>query len=308
MLVLASHEGSGGIEQAITCLKRGGTAVDAVELGIRPIEADPAIHSVGKGGYPNLLGEVECDAAIMDGKTLQVGAVGALRATLHAISVARQVMERLPHAMLAGSGAERFAEEIRQMNHNLLTSSAKAAFERWKDRRLSAADRARWPDGALSPYAWPAPDQPEPKDTIVFIAVDRDGNIAAGGSTSGWAYKYPGRLSDSGIVGAGLYADNRYGACVCTHTGEMVIRASTARSVILYMKNGASVEEACDEAIQDLRDLIGGLRGPVIIHAVDRRGESCVVALGEFREPPVYYLWTDATHQTKQLNPLFEAF
>lgn len=308
MLVLASHEGAVGIEQAICCLEQGGVALDAVEAGIRPVEADSTIRSVGNGGYPNLLGEVECDAAIMDGRTLRAGAVGALCGYVHAISIARQVMERLPHVMLAGSGACRFAEEIGAEKQNLLTTKAEVSYQTWRDRRLSAPDRTKWPDTALSGYAWPSGDQPEAKDTIVFITIDGNGNIAAGGSTSGWAYKYPGRLSDSGLIGAGVYADNRYGACVCTHTGELAIRAGTARSVLLYMKKGASVRTACDEAAQDLRDLKGGYLGPVIIHAVDRYGESCVVAIGEFREPPVYHLWTEATEQPERRDPAFVPF
>ncbi len=112
------------------------------------------------------------------------------------------------------------------------------------------------------------------------MAKDKNGNLAGGVSTSGWAYKYPGRLGDSPIIGAGLYVDNRYGGAACTHTGEMTIRASTARSVVLYMKKGASVEESCQEAMQDLSDLKGGYLGPVIIHAIDRKGNPYVMTSG----------------------------
>jgi beta-aspartyl-peptidase (threonine type) len=308
MLVLASHEGAAGIQQAIRSLEQGGTALDAVEGGIRAVEADPTIRSVGKGGYPNLLGEVECDAALMDGKTLCTGAVGALKGYRHAISVARQVMERLPHAMLAGEGAARFAEEINAEKDVLLTDKAESSYRSWIERRISPLDQQNWPEAPLAGYAWPEDNSQEPKDTIVFAAIDAQGNLAVGGSTSGWAFKYPGRLSDSGIVGTGLYADNRYGACACTHTGEMVIRASTARSVILYMKKGASAEEACDEATHDLRGLKGGYLGPVVIHAVDRYGRSCVVAVGEFRVAPVHYLWTDSSREPEKRDPTFVPF
>jgi L-asparaginase len=304
MLVLASHEGFDGIEHAVRCLERGGTAIDAVEAGIRLVEADSAIRSVGKGGYPNLLGEVECDAAIMDGKTLQTGAVGALKGYLHAISVARQVMERLPHVVLAGEGAARFAEEIHAEEDDLLNDKAESSYRSWIQRRISLRDQQYWPAVALAGYAWPEDNSLEPKDTIVFATIDGEGNIAAGGSTSGWAFKYPGRLSDSGIVGAGLYADNRYGACVCTHTGEMVIRASTARSVILYMKKGASVQDACDEAVEDLKALQSGFLGPVVIHALTRGGESRVVAIGDFRKASDYYLWSGDMKAPKKLRPV----
>jgi L-asparaginase len=129
--------------------------------------------------------------------------------------------------------------------------------------------------------------------TVVFLSKDDKGDIAAGTSTSGWAQRYPGRLGDSPIVGAGLYADNRYGACGCTHVGEMAIRACTARSVVLYMKAGASVREACLEAVRDLRSLKGGYTGPVIIHAMDRHGSTCVISTGPVVKGLDYFYWGD---------------
>lgn len=276
MTILANCEARPGLTAAWHALTRGRSALDAVETGIRRVEADPRIRSVGRGGTPNLLGEMACDAALMDGATLQAGAVGCLSGHLHAVSVARKVMEELPHVLLVGKGAERFAREVRAERGRLLTAASARAYRRWLRLRVGAARRLA--SGPLARHAWQAGQDVASKGTVVFLALDQDGNIAAGTSTSGWAYRYPGRLGDSPVVGAGLYADNRYGACGCTHVGEMTIRAGTARSVVLYMKLGATVEEACREALDDLADLKGGFLGPVMIHAIDRSGRWCVAA------------------------------
>ena len=116
------------------------------------------------------------------------------------------------------------------------------------------------------------------RDTTVYLAQDGTGNICSGVSTSGWAWKYPGRLGDSPIIGAGSYADRRYGAAACTHTGEMTIRAGTARAVVLYLKMGLDLDDALAEAGRDLAGLEGGQEGTVVIHAVDSRGRHRVAA------------------------------
>ncbi|MCU0611848.1 MAG: isoaspartyl peptidase/L-asparaginase, partial [Candidatus Eisenbacteria bacterium] len=276
MFLISNDEGDGGFPAGRRCLEGQGTALEAVESCIRPVEEDDTVRSVGRGGAPNLLGVVECDAAIMDGATLRTGAVGALRGFLHAISAARLVMERLPHVMLVGDGAARFAREMGLTCADMLTDEAGAAYRRWVGRRVPADCADDWRGGPLSPYAWPSSAE-RPGGTVICLAGDRDGHLAAGASTSGWAYKYPGRLGDSPIIGAGIYADDRYGACGCTHTGEMTMRCCTARSVVLYMKRGAGVVEACHEAAQDLHDLRGGFIGPVVIHAIDRDGAHCAL-------------------------------
>jgi L-asparaginase len=143
----------------------------------------------------------------------------------------------------------------------------------------------------LAQIAWESSREMTAGGTVVFLGLDGNGDIAAGTSTSGWAQRYPGRLGDSPVVGAGLYADNRYGACGCTHVGEMTMRACTAHSVVLYMKAGASVHEACLEAVRDLRALKGGYLGPVVIHAIDRHGTSCVVSTGPVVRGLDYYQW-----------------
>jgi L-asparaginase len=291
MMLLANCEGEVGMKAAQAVLERGGAALDAVEAGIRVVEADASVRSVGRGGAPDLLGVVSCDAAVMDGATGRAGAVGNLREFLHAVSVARQVMERLPHVLLVSEGAERFAREIGAERAEMLTDEARARYEQWMRERVPAEVRARLPEGDLAKIAWESCNEMTAGGTAVFLSIDGNGDIAAGTSTSGWAQRYPGRLGDSPIVGAGLYADNRYGACGCTHVGEMTIRACTARSVVLYMKAGAAVREACLEAVRDLRALKGGYVGPVVIHAIDRQGSPCVVSTGPVVRGLDYFCW-----------------
>lgn len=277
---------------AIAALAGGRSVLDVVEAGIRAVELDPGVRSVGVGGAPNLLGEMELDASIMDGGTLRAGAVAAIQGFLHPISVARQVMERLPHVLLAGDGAARFAAEIGAERGQTLSPASQADYRRWLAEQLSPELAAGWPDAPLSALAWlsasgspsastlaqPA-QPPRAGGTTIFLARNAQGQMAGGVSTSGWAYKYPGRVGDSPIIGAGLYVDERYGACACTHTGEMTMRAGTARAVVAYLKRGASVQDACREAAADLRSLRGGYLGPVIIHALDGVGQPYVLGM-----------------------------
>jgi len=291
MLVLSNGEAHTGIADAIETLRRGGSALDTVEQGIRPVERDTRVLSVGRGGHPNLLGEVECDASIMDGVTRESGAVGALRGHLHAISVARAVMQELPHVLLAGAGAARFAREIGAQAAEMLTEETGALHREWLERHAPPGRPAS--AAPLAELAWAAAQSVVSGGTAVVLAIDGQGRIAAGASSSGFRYKYPGRLGDSAVIGAGVYADQRYGACACTHTGEMTIRAGTARAVVLAMRRGATVEEACHEAIADLRDLRAGLLGAVAVHAIDARGTPCVVCTHGPQPEMTYCLWRD---------------
>jgi L-asparaginase len=277
---------------AAAALKEGRSALDAVESGIRPVEADPSVPHVGRGGAPNILGEMECDAAIMNGADLNAGSVGALKGFLHAISVARKVMEKIPHVMLVGDGAARFAREQGEEPADMLTDKARADYRGHLEKNVPADVLLRWPRADLGEYVQ-APPKSEPRGTTVFLAIDKRSNLAAGTSTSGWGYKYPGRLGDSPIIGAGLYADNRYGACACTHTGEMTIRAGTAVSVVRYMQKGASAQDACHEAMTDLRQLQNGYLGPVVVHVVDRNGSPHVVSTAKDNSGHSYWFWCD---------------
>ena len=275
MLIIASHNGAIGIADAMHSLKNGGSAMDAVEIGIRAVETNPDDHTVGYNGYPNILGELELDASIMDGKTLNSGAVALMRGFPYAISVARQVLERrLPHVLLAGEGAERFAREIgAEQWDDMLTDEIR---EVWRKRLAASAASGELPDltGDTPLLDWVklATDPERVAGTVNFIAIDGAGDIAAGVSTSGWAWKYPGRIGDSPIIGAGNCADNRYGACGCTGMGEMAIRSGTARSLVLYLQMGMSVHEAARQAMTDLRDLGGDYIGGMNLVALDKDG------------------------------------
>jgi beta-aspartyl-peptidase (threonine type) len=291
-VILANSEGGVGMAAAIEAMRQGRPALDVVEHGIRPVERDPHIHSVGVGGWPNLLGQVELDASIMDGRTLRTGAVGALCGFLHPISIARQVMERLPHVFLVGEGAARFATECGAETGETLTEEARSEWESWLRQHVPAEVWAQWPNVPLAPWAQLTADPETVGGTTTFLVRDGNGDIAVGVSTSGWAFKYPGRLGDSPVIGAGNYADNRYGAAACTGMGEMTIRAGTARAVVLYMKMGLKVEEACHEAIQDLRALTRTSRGQVTIHAIDAQGNPYVVTTSDTGEV-CYWIWMD---------------
>lgn len=272
-LLMASDNGLPGMERAMQMLRAGGTALDTVEEGIRLVESNEQDDSVGLGGLPNALGHVELDASIMDGRTLASGAVGALQGYEHPISLARQVMQASPHVLLVGEGANRFAAEMGLGQRELLTEGAR---RKWRERLREFLPEAEVDQLAhrqsLMPLVTDLAGMRLAHGTVNFLALDLHGDIACGVSTSGWPWKYPGRLGDSPIIGAGNYADNRYGGAACTGYGELTIRCGTARSVVLYMKMGLELEDACREAMSDLQPLLTAHGGTVNILAIDKRG------------------------------------
>lgn len=275
-ILIASHNAAPGFPAAMDLLRDGGSALDAVEVATRIIEDDVQDTSVGTAGLPNLLGEVELDALIMDGDTLAAGSVAALQHYPNPISVARKVMEALPHVMLVGEGAARFAEEMGFETAELLTEESQRIWRERLDQPDAYHTRMRDLVSAVSSDAWVAADKfnagRSVTGTVNFIARDGAGRIAVATSTSGWAWKYPGRVGDTPIVGAGGYADSRYGAAACTGRGEMALRASTARSVVLYLKMGLPLWNACREAITDLYSLVDPYASGMHIIALDALG------------------------------------
>jgi len=292
MLLLANKEAWPGFPTSVEMLRDGAISLDAMVAGISKVESEVKVRSVGYGGWPNMLGNMELDAAVMDGNTREVGTVGAVPNTLPVARLAHEVMKRLPHVMLTGDGARRFASEIGFSNDEVLFEDSKRVWWERLEKELSPEDLAKFPNIPLAPLSRAITDPERVRDTTVFLSADPIRGIHAATSTSGWAWKYPGRLGDSPIPGAGFYADSRYGAAACTHTGEMTMRCSTARTVVLAMKLGYSLCDAVKLAVDELNELSAGFLAGVVIHAVDAKGNHEVVNFkceGEIR----YWLWED---------------
>lgn len=306
-LLVGSTNAGVGFAEAMELLRRGGRALDAVEVAVRAVEENLDDHSVGIGGLPNLVGEVELDAMIMDGETLAAGAVAGLKGYPNPVSVARKVMETLPHVLLVGDGAARFAAEVGFTPRDLLTEEARGI---WADRLdqtpSEAGERAYFE--RMTAYARLLATDPEAAaarygtnvtGTVNVIARDRQGRLAVATSTSGWAWKYPGRVGDTPIVGAGGYADNRYGACGCTGRGEMAVRAGTARSLVLYLKMGLPLWNAAREAIHDLYALQDPYASGLSVIAVDAAGNH----VGFSNRPGRDYIFQTAEMDIPESRP-----
>jgi beta-aspartyl-peptidase (threonine type) len=275
-IVVASSNGRVGIAAAVEVLRQGGSALDAVVAGIKPVEANPDDHSVGYSGLPNLLGEVELDASLMEGDGLRAGAVGALQGYQDAIELARAVMEELPHVLIGGQGAAQFAAEMGFRATDLLTPEAARLWQsRLEDAGSPSAERHAYYRKVreLVRGMTSDPELPEPPHgTVNVIARDRSGHLACGVSTSGWAWKYPGRMGDSPLIGAGNYVDDRWGAAACTGRGEMALRCCTAHSIVTFLRFGMALPDALRLAMNDLRRLDDPYASAVNTIALDRDG------------------------------------
>jgi L-asparaginase len=175
----------------------------------------------------------------------------------------------------------------------------------WLRERMSPQQWADWPADRLAPWARLSADPETAHGTVCFLARDEWGDIAVGVSTSGWAWKYPGRVGDSPIIGAGNYADNRHGAAACTGYGEMAIRAGTARSVLLYLKTGLLLQEAVHAAATDLSEATWFYKGRVTIYAFDRHEQHSVVTYSRLGSEAStgrtsYWVWRDGMSSPEQ--------
>ena len=233
--------GVGANQAAWAKLATGGSALDAVETGARWAEETLCNTTVGHCGYPDRDGVQTLDASIMDGDG-RCGAVAALEDILHPISVARAVMEKTPHVLLVGEGAQQFAVQQGFEKKSLLTPEAKQAWQEWlktaQYRPQINAERAK------------VPGNKENHDTLGMLALDANGNMAGACTTSGMAWKLHGRVGDSPIVGAGLYVDNAVGAATASGVGEEMIRNAASFLVVELMRQGRTPMEACREAIE----------------------------------------------------------
>lgn len=230
-LVIATWNVKNATSKAWEVLQMGQSALDGVEQGCMIEEANAEGQSVGKGGLPDRDGNVTLDACIMNNEG-NCGSVVYLQNIVHAVSVARKVMEKTPHVMLAGKGAEQFAVSTGLKTENLLTDDSKKAWEEWKIK------------SEYEPII-----NIENHDTIGMLAIDKNGDISGACTTSGLAYKMAGRVGDSPIIGSGLFVDNEVGAAVATGLGEEVVKTVGSFLVVELMRQGKSPQDACEEAI-----------------------------------------------------------
>lgn len=255
-VVIATWDNRKATAAAWEILKNGGRALDAVEAGARVPEADPNDTSVGYGGFPDRDGFVTLDACIMD-ELGRAGSVSCLQHIMHPISVARKVMEQTPHVMLVGEGALQFALNQGFKKENLLTDNAREAWEKWK---------------ITSQYKpvinW------ERHDTIGIVAIDKANNVSGACSTSGMAFKMHGRVGDSPIIGAGMFADNDAGVAACTGLGEMVLRTMTSYLAVEELRRGAHPQKAAERAIMRIIEKMPEMakENQIGIVVLDKRG------------------------------------
>lgn len=286
-IVCGSANARVGMQAATEVLRAGGSALDAAIAAVRLVEDNLEDQGVGSGGVPNVLGEIELDATVMDGTTLATGAVGAIKNYHNPIEIARKVMELTPHVLLVGAGAELFAKHHGFTPRDLMTPETK---ELWRARIVGDVETSsNMYEDQYSTYMNTVRDWKEKLHEEIFgttnvIARDLDGNIACAVSTSGWGFKWPGRLGDSPIIGAGNYADTRFGAAACTGRGELAIRVASAHSVVTYMRFGKSLEEALQMAMEDLRhiaDPFAERLNVMNIVAMDAEGNVNAASTGE---------------------------
>ena len=265
-LVIASANGLRACEKAMEVLSAGGDTLEAVVAGVNLLELDPNDTSVGYGGLPNEQGVVELDASVMHGPTRRAGAVAALRNIKTPSKVARLVMQETDHVMLVGDNALRFAKAFGFEEENLLTERARLAWLVWKRSMRNPQGRTNWqgdfmkasaslkeqfPNASQAELAWALEvARRPPTGTISCLALNAKGEISGTTTTSGLAWKIPGRVGDSPIIGAGLYVDQDVGAAGSTGRGEENIRVAGAHTIVEEMRHGKHPREACLEALR----------------------------------------------------------
>jgi len=281
-IVVATWDNRKATEEGMRVLLNGGSALDAVEAGARVPEADPNDTSVGYGGYPDREGRVTLDACIMDEKG-NAGSVTYLQHIKHPISVARRVMEKTPHVMLSGDGAFQFALDEGFEREDLLTKHAEKTWEEWLEKH--------------------GKDHPGNHDTIGILAIDEKGDISGACSTSGLAFKMPGRVGDSPIIGAGMYVDNEIGGACATGVGELVIKIVGSFMIVELMRQGNSPQVACQKAIERIVNKYPDVRNndtQVGFLALNKQGE-----VGGYSVRPGYSVAVSEKKRTYLFDPDF---
>jgi len=262
-VVVSSMNGIRATQKAMDLMLKGADTLDAVIAGVNIVEDDPKDRSVGYGGLPNEEGVVELDASVMHGPTRRAGAVASLRDIKNPSKVAKVVLERTDHVFLVGEGALRFALAHGFKRENLLTDESREIWLEWKEK-MSSEDS--WgpgldsPDTKVSVLGNDRKNEIEamarayimrpPTGTISCLAVNERGDISGTTTTSGRAFKIPGRVGDSPLIGCGLYVDNDIGAAGATGRGEECIKINGAHTIVEMMRRGMSPTDACLEALK----------------------------------------------------------
>ncbi len=269
-------------------LRKNGSLLDAIEKSANVTELDPRDTSVGYGGLPNEDGVVQLDASIMYGPNHNCGSVAALEGVKTPSSVARLVMERTDHIHLVAEGAQNFAKMHGFKMENLLTESTRKIWVKWKENLSDKDDYLPPGDGNY--------DQERTTGTINILAVDKNSDIAGITTTSGLAWKIPGRVGDSPIIGAGLYLDNEVGAVAATGRGEEMIRSCGSFLGVELMRNGRSPQEACEDVCKRIIDINGGPSKVDFndkIVALSKAGEiGCAAIRGKKGQEPEVATWS----------------
>ncbi|WP_218082368.1 N(4)-(beta-N-acetylglucosaminyl)-L-asparaginase [Anthocerotibacter panamensis] len=292
-VVVSSANGLRATQKAMDLMHKGADTLAAVVAGVNIVEDDPNDNSVGYGGLPNEDGEVELDASVMHGPTKRAGAVAALRNIKNPSQVAKLVMERTDHLLLSGEGALRFALAHGFKKENLLTDASRMVWLRWKE---TLSTRDDWGPGlsileddelAQTPEQQQLLDRiiaNRPTGTINCLALNERGDISGTTTTSGLAFKIPGRIGDSPLIGCGLFVDNAVGAAGSTGRGEECIKINGAHTVVEMMRRGASPTAACLEAVKRVADNYNGnlkklSQFNIHFYALNKKGEYGAAAL-----------------------------
>lgn len=289
-LIISSANGLNALDKGMQILKGGGDTLDAAVAAVTVVEDDPNDDSVGYGGLPNEEGEVELDASVMHGPTRRAGSVASVRRIKNVSRLAKTLMERTNHVMIVGDGARRFAVAEGFEEMNLLTEHSRKIWLAWK-----AKTSFNWRPGTDSPewkehvaalfdhhpeeiaYAMRVITHP-PTGTINCLAVNAKGEVSGTTTTSGLAWKIPGRVGDSPVIGAGLYVDGDVGGAGSTGKGEENIKICGGHTIVEMMRKGMKPDNACLEAVaRVVRNYNGDKKKLTTFHlyfyAVNKDGE-----------------------------------
>ncbi|MGQ9507442.1 MAG: isoaspartyl peptidase/L-asparaginase family protein [Candidatus Bathycorpusculaceae bacterium] len=265
-----SQAGLEGVEKAaekgFEILKNDGTALDSVMEAVMVLEDEGAFNA-GYGSSLNIEKEIEMEASIMDGKTLQAGAVGLLKDIKNPVRLARIVMEKTDHVFVVGEGAEKLAKIFNLERRNPISELRLKYYEHQKRALLDG----KFELPKLSQLMKARPEIFE-LETVGAVAIDKNGNVAAATSTGGFPLKLPGRIGDSPLIGCGTYADNQAGACSATGVGEIAIRLALAKTVCNYMENGKTAEQAVEMAINLVNKRLSSTYNSMGLIAIDTYG------------------------------------